>query len=176
MDTAQCEGVWVILLEPASNLLSRIEGPTSAAIGTDGAGGCMAEPVKFLSQAWADQFRSALNSSSSYRDAAAAWEGEILLLVVPDEISPKGEGIYLDLARGECRKAEYISEAGDRACEFVYQGKRSDWARLLHREIDPVKSLFDGTFRIKGNLAKLLRFNRAAKELVESVAGIPAEI
>ena len=132
--------------------------------------------MKFLSQEWADKLREALNANPAYREAGAAWEGEILLLVVPDDLAPKGEGIFLDLAGGVCRDARYIPDAVDRPCEFVYQGRRSDWARLLRREIEPVKALFDGTFRIKGNLAKAMRFTRAAKELVDTVARVPAEI
>jgi putative sterol carrier protein len=132
--------------------------------------------MKFLSQEWADQFRAALNANTAYRAAGAAWEGEILLLVVPDEQAPKGEGIFLDLGGGACRDARYVPDAAERSCEFVYQGRRSDWARLLRRELDPVKALFDGTFRIKGNLAKAMRFTRAAKELVDTVSQVPGEI
>lgn len=132
--------------------------------------------MRFLSQEWADQFRVALNANSAYREAGAAWEGEILLLVLPDEHAPKGEGIFLDLGGGVCRDARYVPEAAERPCEFVYQGRRSDWTRLLRREIDPVRALFDGTFRIKGNLAKAMRFTRAAKELVDTVAQVPAEL
>jgi putative sterol carrier protein len=132
--------------------------------------------MRFLSQEWADRFKEALNGNAAYREAGAAWEGEILLLVTPDEQARKGEGIFLDLAAGSCRDAKYIPDAAERACEFVYQGRRQDWARLLRRELDPVKALFDGTFRIKGNLAKAMRFTRAAKELVETVAQVPAEI
>ncbi|MCI4344489.1 MAG: SCP2 sterol-binding domain-containing protein [Thermoplasmata archaeon] len=132
--------------------------------------------MKFLSQEWADQFRAALNANAAYHEAGAAWEGEILLLVLPDERAPKGEGIFLDLGAGACRDARYVPDAVERQCEFVYQGARSDWARLLRREVDPVRALFDGTFRIKGNLAKAMRFTRAAKELVDTVAQVPGEI
>jgi hypothetical protein len=38
-----------------------------------------------------------------------------------------------------------------------------------------VKAILDGTFRVKGNLAKMMRFTRAAKELVETAAKIPVE-
>jgi len=38
-----------------------------------------------------------------------------------------------------------------------------------------VKAILDGTFRIKGNLAKAMRFTRAAKELVETAASVPTD-
>ena len=131
--------------------------------------------VKFPSAEWAEAFRVALMNNSAYADAARAWEGDILLLVAPDAQSPNGSGIHLDLYHGECRAARFVPDASGVASEFVYEGPRAQWSRLLRHELDPVKAILDGTFRIKGNLAKAMRFTRAAKELVETAATIPAE-
>ncbi|HZY71251.1 MAG TPA: SCP2 sterol-binding domain-containing protein [Thermoplasmata archaeon] len=132
--------------------------------------------MRFLSQEWADRFRETLNARASYREAAAAWRGEILLLVTRDATAPAGEGIVLDLADGSCRSATYVADAELRATEFVYEGSRDAWRRLLGGALDPVKALFGGTFRIRGNLAKAARFSRAASELVACVREVPAEI
>ena len=131
--------------------------------------------ARFPSSEWASRFESAINQNSAYADAAKAWEGEILLLVLPDTESPGGSGILLDLHHGVCRSARFVADANGVATEFVYQGGRSQWARLLRHEIDPVKAWLDGTFQVKGNLAKAMRFTRAAKELVETAASIPTE-
>lgn len=132
--------------------------------------------MRFPTQAWADRFREVLNASTSYREAAAAWQGEILLMVARDPAAPDGEGVVLDLAEGGCRSATYVADAGHRPTEFVYEGSRAAWRRLLASELDPVKSLFDGTFRIRGNLAKAARFARAASELVACVREAPADV
>jgi putative sterol carrier protein len=132
--------------------------------------------VRFASQEWADAFRIELNKNAEYKEAAAAWEGDLLLLILPDEQAPHGCGIYLDLAHGECRSARYVEDATTVKSEFIFQGKRADWGRVVHREIDPVKALLGGTFQVKGNLAKALRFTRAAKSLVETSALIPTEM
>ncbi len=132
--------------------------------------------MKIPSQEWDAAFEAALNENADYASAAAAWEGDILLLVLgtsPAEISP---GIRLDLFHGKCRGATYFPDARAVATEFVYQGPRESWAKLFRGEIDPVKAILDGTFQIKGNLAKAMRFTRAAKELVETAARIPVEI
>ena len=132
--------------------------------------------MRFPSAEWAEAFRIALGANESYREAAAAWEGEILLRVKaasPGEPSP---GVLLDLFHGECRTARYEPDTGALAVEFVYEGARDDWRRLMRRQLDPVRALFDGTFRLRGNLAKAMRFTRAAKELVETAASIPADL
>jgi putative sterol carrier protein len=140
---------------------------------------CRGDPfpagMRFPSAEWAQAYREALNANSEYADAARAWEGDILLLVRAEAPAPHGEGIHLDLYHGTCRSATFVADASTVAAEFVYDGARPDWARLLQGELDPVKAILNGTFRIKGNMAKAMRFTRAAKALVETAAKIPTD-
>lgn len=130
--------------------------------------------MKFPSAEWAAAYRAALNANPAYREAAAAWVGDILLLVKPADPNSPAPGVHLALAHGECSSATYLEDARAVASEFVYEGSSENWGRLLRREVDPVKALMDGTFRIRGNLVKAMRFTKAAKELVDTAAEIPA--
>jgi putative sterol carrier protein len=130
---------------------------------------------KFPSEAWALELCRRLNASAAYAESARAWEGDFLLLVAPDATAPLGEGIHLDLAQGRCRSARYVADPPSVSSEFVYRGARPDWERLLRRQIDPVKSLFDGTFKLQGNLLKAMRFQRAAKEMLECATEVPLD-
>lgn len=131
--------------------------------------------MRFPSAEWAEAFRAALNESAGYREAARAWEGDIVFRVRPPAAGGAEPGIHLALAHGECSSATFHADVREVASEFVYEGSAENWARLLRGEIDPVKSILDGTFKIRGNLAKAMRFTRAAKELVETAARIPAD-
>lgn len=130
----------------------------------------------FPSQEWADAFRQALSANAAYREAARAWEGDLFLVVSPDEQSPNGAGVLLDLYHGECRSARFLADAASTSAEFVYSGTRANWGRLLKHEIDPIRAILDGTFKIRGNLAKAARFTRAAAELVSTAAQIPTSV
>lgn len=132
--------------------------------------------AKFPSQAWADLYREALAGNDEYREAARAWEGDILLKLDPDAEAPGGAGIHLDLAHGACRSARFLPDATGAASEFVFSASRAQWTRLLRREVDPVRAILDGTVRVQGNLAKLMRFTRAAKALVETAGQVPTEL
>jgi len=131
--------------------------------------------MKFPSAEWANEFRTVLNQNEAYRSAAQAWEGDILFLVRSADPSAASPGIHLALAHGECSAATFHPDARSVASEFVYEGTSENWKKLLGGELDPVKAILDGTFRIKGNLAKAMRFTRAAKELVETAAKVPSE-
>jgi len=130
--------------------------------------------MQFPSAEWAAAYRQALNDNEAYRDAAKAWVGDILLLVRPAAPDAPAPGVHLDLADGGCRAATYYADGRSVASEFVYEGTPENWARLMRHELDPVKAILDGTFKVRGNLAKLMRFTRAAKELVETASNVPS--
>ncbi|MFY9717954.1 MAG: SCP2 sterol-binding domain-containing protein [Thermoplasmata archaeon] len=132
--------------------------------------------MRFPSAEWAESFRTALDGNVEYREAAAAWEGQILFRVVPATTDSPSPGILLDLSQGRCNAATFFADSRAIASEFVYEGSRENRQRLLRGELDPVKALLDGTFRMRGNLLKASRFMRAAKSLVETAASIPADV
>jgi putative sterol carrier protein len=129
--------------------------------------------MKFPSTEWAAAYREALNANPAYREAAAAWEGDILLLVKPADPNAAAPGVLLALSHGECSAATYHEDARAVSSEFVYEGTAENWERLLRHEVDPVKAILDGTFKIKGNLLKAMRFTKAAKELVDTASQVP---
>ena len=128
--------------------------------------------MTFPSAEWAAAYQKAINENAAYREAAAAWVGDILLLVRLPNANVAWPGVHLDLANGSCQSATYHADARHVASEFVYEGTPENWQRLMRHEVDPVKAILDGTFRVKGNLAKLMRFTRAAKELVETASNV----
>ncbi|MGA8543190.1 MAG: SCP2 sterol-binding domain-containing protein [Thermoplasmata archaeon] len=129
--------------------------------------------MPFPSAEWAAAYQKALNENVAYHEAAKAWVGDILLLVRTRDSEAPAPGVHLDLANGECRAAVFHADARAVPSEFVYEGTPENWQRLMRHEIDPVKAILDGTFRVRGNLAKLMRFTRAAKELVETASNVP---
>ena len=131
--------------------------------------------MKFPSEEWAAEFRRRINENEAYRAAAQAWEGDILFLVRTADANAPAPGVHLSLSHGECSAATFHPDARDVSSEFVYEGTPENWQKLLAGQVDPVKAILDGTFRIKGNLAKAMRFTRAAKELVETAAKVPVD-
>ena len=129
----------------------------------------------FPSAEWASLFQAAINANEAYAEAAAAWEGDFILEVLSDPRAEKGPGVYLDLAHGKCREARFIPDATAVSSEFVFRGTRENWQKLMRGEMEPVKAFLDGTIKLQGNPMKAMRFARAAKELIETAAGIPTD-
>lgn len=129
----------------------------------------------FPSVEWATLFQKAINENPAYAQAAAAWEGDILLEVLPEAQAAKGPGIYLDLSHGQCKEARFVTDSATVNPEFVFRATRENWQRVMRRELDPVKAFLGGTIKMSGNPAKIMRFVGAAKELIDTAAGIPPD-
>ncbi len=86
--------------------------------------------------------------------------------------------LYLDLYHGKCRGVAYAfnDSSGLKKSEFRYIGTYSNWVRLLKGEIDPIQGVLMGKFRLEGPpMVKVMRYTRAAKELVRTAAMVPTE-
>lgn len=120
-----------------------------------------------FSDAWAEAWRDALNASAAYRDAAARWEGAIVLRLEP------GAAAWADLHHGECRAARAATPADLAASPFVIRAESATWQRLLAGEIDPIFALMGGKLKLeRGSVAALLPFARAAKEMVAAASRV----
>lgn len=131
--------------------------------------------MKFPSQPWADALRSVVNADPEYSEAARGWEGDVLLRVTGAAAEAPAPGVHLELAHGECAGARFLEDSRSTESEFVFEASAESWQRVLRREIDPVQAIMGGTLKVRGNMAKLLRFTRAARQLVHDVGSIPME-
>jgi putative sterol carrier protein len=131
----------------------------------------------FPSDEWISMFVERINASSDYREAAAKWEGDIAFVfeAEPDKGLPQDVWAWLDLWHGECRGGAIVSrEQGERA-RYVIRAPYSRWKRVLAGDLDPVKGMMQGKLKLKGDLPTMIRYVRAANELVHLTTTVPTE-
>ena len=131
--------------------------------------------AKFPSALWASEFQAAVNGNEEYAEAARAWEGDVVLRVLPEDPGTSPAGIHLDLFHGACRATEFLPDARDPASEFVFDASLATWREILERRLDPVQAVLAGRVKVRGNLAKAMRFTRATGRLIETASTIPSE-
>ena len=136
----------------------------------------MGDTVRFATDSWVAAILEAINNSVAYREAASKWEGDFCFVIEGDS---KGSGaevvVYLDLWHGVCRVAELVTAESPRTPEFYLRGPRKNWAKVLRKQIDPIKALMTHSLRLTGNLAKVLRNVKSAQELVNAAASVNTE-
>jgi putative sterol carrier protein len=133
------------------------------------------QKFKFPSEEWIKAFKEELNKNEAYAEAAKDWEGDFLFIVTPDEGLEKEMVFYVDLWHGKCRDAYMVPSRETKTAEFIYEGPYSNWKKLIMGQLDPIQSLLMRKFKLKGNMAKIMRYTKAASELVKTASRVPTE-
>lgn len=131
----------------------------------------------FPSDAWLAIYRERINASPEYAEAAATWEGAVgfVFEAEPDRGVPEDLWLVLDLWHGACREARMVTpEEGERA-PYLIRAPYFRWKEVVRGELDPVKGMMQGKLRLQGNLAMIVRYVRAANELVHLTMQVPTE-
>jgi putative sterol carrier protein len=130
---------------------------------------------EIFTDSWARAWGEELGRSEVYRAAAAGWEGEVLLVLEGgDGLAVEGDRpVLLDLWHGECRDARAAADT-ERA-PFELRASAAVWKRLLDGDLDPLFALMSGKLKLaRGNVAQLLPYAQAAKEMVAAARRVEA--
>jgi putative sterol carrier protein len=122
----------------------------------------------FASQGWFEAFQVQINASAHYRETAADWEGDIAFRIgaEPDRRVPEDLWGYLDLWHGRCRDARAIVASDADAAAYTLSAPYSRWKDVVQGELDPIKGMMQGKLRVRGDLPTIVRYVKAANELV----------
>jgi len=132
--------------------------------------------AKFPSEEWVHAFSEKLNSNTNYEDAARKWEGAMTFVVRKDDAFDRDAYIYLDLFHGKCRAAKFSYSLEELPpSDYKYSGPYTNWKRLINKEIDPIQGILTGKFKLEGSMMTIMRFTRAAKEMVATTSLVQTE-
>ncbi len=128
----------------------------------------MSEMLTVFTPQWIDAYRGKVQASPSYRKAAATWEGDITLVIQADASGALAEDlfVYMDLWHGDCRDLRLVDRDTGSKAKFILTGGYARWKQVIQGELEPIKGLMQGKLKLKGNLAYIVRYVAAAKELV----------
>ena len=133
--------------------------------------------ARFPSEEWLAEYVLQINASKSYRDSAQTWEGDVAYVIEaePDRGVAEDVWAWLDLWHGACRDGKLVSpEEGERA-RFVIRAPYSRWKEVIKRDLDPVKGMMQGKLKLRGDLPTIVKYVKAANELVNVAQTVPTE-
>ena len=132
------------------------------------------ETPYFLSEAWVKEYQILLNANKACEDAAEDWKGDFGFEIEADiEVVKETVRVYLDLWQGKCREAREVKP--DEKTEYVYSGPIKNWKLLLAGKIDPINGLMSRKLKLIGNRGKVMRYIKAAVELVTTAVKVPTK-
>jgi putative sterol carrier protein len=122
---------------------------------------------------WCAAWCAVLNADAAYAEAAATWEGAVVLVAEGDGAARTGA--WLDLHRGGCREARPAAPTDEAAARFVLTAAPAVWKEVMEGRLTPLLGVMLGKIRLaKGGLVDLLPWVGAAKLMVELAGRVPA--
>lgn len=129
----------------------------------------------FLSDDWIKQLKDELNSNPDYKRSAKDWEGDFIFVIEPDDDLDQEVYYYLGLYHGEATGAGRLETMDEKEAEFVVRAPYGTWRRVIDGELDPIQGMLTNQLKLKGDLMMVMRYPKAAQEIVASCAKIPTE-
>ncbi len=131
----------------------------------------------FPSEEWLQVYAERINASSEYRVAAADWEGDISFVfeAEPDKRVPQDLWARLDLWHGVCSRARMVTPIEGSDAPYIIRAPYTRWKDVLAGDLDPVKGMMQGKLKLQGDLPTIIRYVRAANELVNLTMTVPTE-
>ncbi len=132
--------------------------------------------VRFPSDEWVKEFAEQLNTSEAYERSAKDWEGDFVFIIEPDEAYKKAEAyLFVGLYHGKCTDGAMIKSEEERPAEFAIRAPFSNWRKVIEGKLDPIQGMMTRKLKLKGNMMKVMRYPKAAKEMVNCVAKVPTD-
>ena len=131
---------------------------------------------KFPSPEWLQSFHEKLNSDEQYQRIAAKWEGDMCVVVEPDQKFQDRLIYYWDLWHGKCKRVAILNSLEEEDPAFVITSSYGNFTQVLRGKLDPMQALFTRKLKLKGNMAVMMRsvpvvldFVRCAREITDEI-------
>ena len=135
----------------------------------------MASKLKFPSDEWIKELSAQLNASEAYAQSAKDWEGDFVFIVEPDSAYDDTAYLYLGLYHGKSPDAALLPSLDDREAEFMLSAPFSVWRQVIEGKLDAIQGMMTRKLKVRGNMMKIMRYPKAAKEIVSCCALIPTD-
>lgn len=133
-------------------------------------------PLEFGTPPWARALEEAINASSEYRNAAAAWgvgfNGNILFAFDAGGPLERGLCLLLRLEGGRCLGAEFVSGPSHPDAGFSLRAPFPLWREILTGKTLAATAILTGKMRVEGNTIALLKHAGAHRSLIHCVASL----
>ena len=129
--------------------------------------------IPFPSDAWIKALRDHLNASASYERSAKSWEGDFTFVIEPDDTLDEPAHLFLALYHGKSERARELASLDEENAEYVIRAPYGTWRRVLEGKLDPIQGLMTKQLKLEGNMMMVMRYPKAAQEIIACTQAIP---
>jgi putative sterol carrier protein len=130
---------------------------------------------RFPSDEWIKAMMDEVNKSEAYQKSATKWEGDFYFVCEPGPGLDETVVLYIDLWHGQARAAGAVADESVKHPEFVIRAPVTTWRRVIEKKLDPIQGMVTGQLKLRGTMSKIMRFPKAASDLVNCATKVPTE-
>ena|SRR5208283_1033098 len=131
--------------------------------------------AKTLTQEWCDLYKEEINKSAAYEEAAKTWEGDFYFIYEVGGPLKETKYVHIDLYHGKCRACELVTDPNKYKPAFTLAGSYAIWKQVSTKKLDATKALITKQLKMTGDMAKVMRYTKAANELTNCSIRVPTE-
>lgn len=131
--------------------------------------------LKFPSDEWVKEFANQINASKAYERSAKDWEGDFIFVCEPDQAFTETRYLLVGLYHGKCTDAVEVASESEREAQFILRATFSNWRKVIEGKLDPISGMMTRKLKLKGDMMKVMRYPKAARELVNCVSRVPTD-
>ena len=131
--------------------------------------------LKFPSNEWAEEYAKQLNASEAYERAAKDWEGDFIFTVEADDTLAETAYLFVGLYHGKCTDTALVASEDEREAQFIIRASAANWRKVIEGKLDPIPAMMTRKLKLKGDMMKVMRYPKAAKEMVNCVSRVPTD-
>jgi putative sterol carrier protein len=129
---------------------------------------------KFATDEWIKELSRQLNASEAYEKSASNWEGDFVF-IIDAEPGKDAQYMYLDLYHGKSPGAGVLKSLDEKDAEYVISANKATWQKVIKGKLDPIQGMMTKQLKLTGNMMQVMRYPKAAKEIVSCCALIPTD-
>ena len=130
---------------------------------------------RFPSDEWIKELSRQLNASEAYERAARDWEGDFVFIIEADASLSQTAYLYLNLYHGKSPSAMQMPSLEGKKIAYVLSAPFAAWRSVIEGKLDPIQGMMTRKLRVQGNMMQIMRYPKAAKEIVSCCALVPTD-
>lgn len=135
--------------------------------------------VLYPSDEWCEAWKAAINDSEAVREAGKDWgvdfNGNFVFEITPGAGLDETTYVYLEAQGGKCTDARIIDDPSEVDAGFFCTGPYEDFKQVVKGEKDFIEGVVRGTFKLSGDMAKIMRHARYVRAVADSISTFEAE-
>ena len=133
----------------------------------------------YPSQEWCDEWKKALNNDPAVEKTGKKWgvdfNGNFLFKLQPGDGLDEEAFVYLETAAGKCTESRILQDSSEADLGFDVTGSYGDFKAVVKGDKDFIEGVVRGIFRLKGDMAKIMRNATFIRAVANSISSFENE-